>query len=98
MQEKERWAAWAAGGRTLALAWAYRRLTSTIQFLARLQILTYDEPAMSRHEELRKRKVKIGRMDLRIAATTLEHGAILVTRNSRDFKQIPGLQLEDWSQ
>jgi tRNA(fMet)-specific endonuclease VapC len=80
------------------LAWAYRRLTSTVKFLARLQILTYDEPAINRHQELRKQKVKIGRMDLRIAATVLEHGAILVTRNSRDFKQIAGLRLEDWSQ
>jgi tRNA(fMet)-specific endonuclease VapC len=80
------------------LARAYRRLTDTVRFLSRLQILTYDEAAMQRFDDLRKRKVKIGRMDLRIAATVLEHGAILVTRNSRDFKQVPGLPLEDWSQ
>jgi tRNA(fMet)-specific endonuclease VapC len=52
---------------------------------------------MDRFEQLRKQKVKIGRMDLRIAATTLEHGAILVTRNRSDFKHVPGLQIEDWS-
>jgi len=62
-----------------------------------LQILTYDEPAIRRFEELRKSKVRIGRTDLRIAATVLEQSAVLVTRNSRDFKQVPGLQLEDWS-
>ena len=67
------------------------------RFLAHLQILTYDEPAMRRYEQLRKAKIKIGRMDLRIAAVVLEQGAVLVTRNARDFKKAPGLQFEDWS-
>jgi tRNA(fMet)-specific endonuclease VapC len=79
------------------LARAYRRLADTVRFLSRLQILTYNESAMERFEELRKQKVKIGRMDLRIAATVLEHRSILVTRNTNDFKKVPGLQLEDWS-
>src|SRR6266699_249242 len=63
------------------LAWAYRRLAESISFLARLQILTYDENAMRRFEELRKQKIKIGRTDLRIASTVLESGATLVTEN-----------------
>jgi tRNA(fMet)-specific endonuclease VapC len=79
------------------LAWAYRRLTDNIRFLARLQILTYDENAMQRFEQLRKQKVKIGRTDLGIAATVLEHGATLVTENARDFKQVPGLKFVSWS-
>jgi tRNA(fMet)-specific endonuclease VapC len=79
------------------LAWAYRRLAATIRFLAQIEILDFDRPAIDRYEELRKRKLKIGKMDLRIAATVLERGAILVTRNLRDFRQVPGLQIEDWS-
>ena len=79
------------------LAWAYRRLSENVRFLARLQILTYDEHAMQRFEQLRKQKIKIGRTDLRIAATVLEHGATLVTENSRDFKQVPGLKIVSWS-
>ena len=79
------------------LAWAYGRMTKTIRFLARLQILTYDEVAMHRFEQLRKKKIKIGRTDLGIAAIALEHGATLVTENTRDFKQVPGLTITSWS-
>ena len=79
------------------LAWAYRRLSESVRFLARLNIVTYDEQAMQRFEQLRKQKIKIGRTDLRIAATVLEHGATLVTENTRDFKQVPGLKIVSWS-
>src|SRR5208337_5667020 len=54
------------------LAWAYRRLSENIRFVARLQILTYDEHAMQMFEQFRKQKIKIGRTDLRIAATVLQ--------------------------
>jgi tRNA(fMet)-specific endonuclease VapC len=79
------------------LAWAYRRLTETVRFLARMEVLTYDENAMLRFEQLRKQKIKIGRTDLRIAAAVLEYGATLVTENVRDFKQVPGLRIGSWS-
>jgi tRNA(fMet)-specific endonuclease VapC len=79
------------------LAWAYRRLAATVRFLSRVQIVDFDEAAIQRYEELKKRKVKVGTNDLRIAATVLERDAILVTRNLRDFQKVPGLRIEDWS-
>ncbi|MGH7173299.1 MAG: type II toxin-antitoxin system VapC family toxin [Gemmataceae bacterium] len=79
------------------LLWAYRRLAATTRFLSRVQIVDFEEAALRRYEELKKSKLKIGTNDLRIAATMLERNAILVTRNLRDFQQVPGLQIEDWS-
>jgi tRNA(fMet)-specific endonuclease VapC len=36
-------------------------------------------------------------MDLKIAAIVLAHDATLLTRNQKDFSQIQGLKIEDWS-
>ncbi len=79
------------------LAWAYRRLAAAVRFLSQVQIIDFNESAIRRYEQLRKSKVKVRKMDLRIAATALERGAILVKRNVRDFRQAPGLHVEDWS-
>jgi tRNA(fMet)-specific endonuclease VapC len=79
------------------LAWAYRRLAVTVRFLSRVQIVDFDEPAIRRYEELKRLKIKVRKMDLRIAATVLDRDGVLVTRNVRDFRQVPGLQIEDWS-
>jgi tRNA(fMet)-specific endonuclease VapC len=79
------------------LAWAYRRLAANVRFLARVTILDFDEAAIQRYEQLKRLRLKIGKMDLQIAATALQFGGTVVTRNIRDFKAIPGLTVQDWS-
>ena len=79
------------------LAQAYKRLAACVRFLADMEILDFSESAIQRYQDLVKLKLKIGRTDLRIAATALEYGATVVTRNRRDFQQVPGLLVEDWS-
>ncbi len=37
-------------------------------------------------------------MDLRIASIALTTDSTLVSRNLRDFKKVPGLVVEDWTQ
>ncbi len=79
------------------LARAYKRLADCVVFLGRFCILTFDEPAMELYEQLRSLKLGTKKMDLRIAAITLVHGGTLITRNVRDFRDIPNLRIADWS-
>ena len=39
---------------------------------------------------------KIGRADLLIASIAIARHSVLVTRNLRHFRQIPGVKLENW--
>jgi tRNA(fMet)-specific endonuclease VapC len=79
------------------LARVYQRLSDAVLFFARFRILSFTESAIVRYESLRAAHRRVGKNDLRISAIALEHGATVVTRNSRDFKQIAGLLIEDWS-
>jgi len=63
----------------------------------RFQVLAFPEPVILRFEHLRSMKLNVGLMDLRIAATALENGLTVISRNLRDFKRVPGLTVEDWS-
>jgi tRNA(fMet)-specific endonuclease VapC len=79
------------------LARAYKQMTDAVRFLVRFDILTFSEPAIVRYDGLRAAYRRLDKSDLRIAAIVLEHGDTLVTRNTRDFQQIAGLPIEDWS-
>ena len=46
--------------------------------------------------ELEKQGLRIGDMDMFIAATALEEDLILVTGNVKHFERIPGLKVENW--
>ena len=75
----------------------YVRLRETLEFYQSIQLVDYTADAVAYFEALRRQGIRIGTQDLRIAAIVLAQGAILVSRNSRDFAQVPGLALEDWT-
>ena len=79
------------------IALGYELLTETVRSLISTPILSYTEPAVHRFLALVRMRLNVGRMDLRIAAIALEFGAVVVTRNVRDFRRVPGLTIEDWT-
>jgi tRNA(fMet)-specific endonuclease VapC len=74
----------------------YTRLIGLVDFYSRWDILLFNEAAADRFEALRKERIRIGTMDLKIAAIALAEGALLLSANLRDFEQVPGLRVENW--
>lgn len=79
----------------------YTRFCTTVELLRRVQILNFDAAADAQYQKLLKenpplRKNRIQK-DVRIAAIALSVNATLVTRNQRDFSQIPNLLIQDWT-
>jgi tRNA(fMet)-specific endonuclease VapC len=79
------------------IEYGYQELARTVHAFAGLPILGYSVAAIARFEALKKLKLTVGRNDLRIAAIALEAGGVVVTRNLRDYRRVPGLTCEDWS-
>jgi tRNA(fMet)-specific endonuclease VapC len=76
---------------------AYTRLNLLLQDFAPRQVLDFDDAAAERYQQLVRSKVRLGTMDLKIAAIALVRNATLISRNLGDYWKVPGLQVEDWT-
>jgi tRNA(fMet)-specific endonuclease VapC len=79
------------------IADAFAGLATAAGVFGSFSIIPFPLPAIQRFERLKKLRLNAGPNDLRIAAIALEAGATVVTRNLRDFRRVPGLVSEDWS-
>jgi tRNA(fMet)-specific endonuclease VapC len=86
------------GTKPSAIERAYGQLGAAVVFFTGLQMLNFTTAAIAEYDRLKSLKLNVGKNDLRIAAIALEAGAVVVTRNARDFGRVPGLIIEDWSQ
>jgi len=68
-----------------------------IEYYRDQRLLDFDEAASHEFARLRKSGVRIGTMDLRIAAIALANDALLISRNLVDFQKVPGLRVKDWT-
>ncbi|MDB5293633.1 MAG: PilT protein domain protein [Phycisphaerales bacterium] len=76
---------------------AYLKLRELVVDFAARAMLDFDATSANEVTRLKKLKVRIGTMDLKIAAIVLAHNAKLITRNLIDFRKVPGLVAEDWA-
>ena len=72
-------------------------LTRVLQDFTEALVVPFDAVAAAVFEELVAQRVRVGTMDLRIAAIALSRRMVMVTRNTSDFRKVPGLQIEDWT-
>jgi tRNA(fMet)-specific endonuclease VapC len=72
-------------------------LTRVLQDFTEALVVPFDAVAAAVFEELVAQRVRVGTMDLRIAAIALSRRMVIVTRNTSDFRKVPGLQIEDWT-
>ena len=79
------------------LSLAYQNLRLTIESLQEFEQIDFDLEAESIYHQLRQQKIRIGTQDLRIASIVLANQATLLTRNYRDFSQVPNLIIDDWA-
>src|SRR5262245_12142472 len=65
---------------------AYARLAGFLNFLTGWRIADFDDPALDQYESLRRQRVRIGTMDLKIAAIALARNALLLSANLSDYR------------
>ena len=82
---------------TVRLIDAYSRLGALLADSGTRPVIEFDRLAYAEYVQLLKSKIRIGTMDLRIAAVSLANDALLLSRNLRDFSRVPGLRVEDWT-
>jgi tRNA(fMet)-specific endonuclease VapC len=78
-----------------ALVRGYQMMEPCLIDFNRIQVLPFDEPAAVQFDSLRP-QVRVGTMDLRIAAIAISHSLTVLTRNTVDFAKVPSLVVEDW--
>ncbi|MBE9008390.1 type II toxin-antitoxin system VapC family toxin [Fortiea sp. LEGE XX443] len=62
-----------------------------------LPFVSFDTSAATKFAQLQTQRIKLAKMDARIAAIALSRGLILLTRNHQDFGKVSGLIIEDWT-
>ena len=94
-----RFASIVKAGTKLELMVAAERLIQDEKRLTSIDVLALTDLVADEFEKLllNKKLKKIGRKDLLIACFALAHDATLVTRNTKDFANIPGLKVENWA-
>jgi tRNA(fMet)-specific endonuclease VapC len=83
--------------RPLSNKFSHTKCCSFLESYRNTAVLDFDENAAKVFQDLKSQKIRIGVMDLKIASIAISRKAILVSRNLRDFEQVPNLVVKDWT-
>lgn len=79
-----------------------RNRLALLLFLSKIAILDFDSEAADEYGKLRadleRKGTPIGPMDMLIAGHAKSEQLIVVTNNTREFKRISGLEIQDWTE
>lgn len=75
----------------------YQMMAKLIENFKVLPLVSFDAGAASTFAQLQSQKIRLAKMDARIAAIALFRRLVLLTRNDRDFSKVIGLVSEDWT-
>ncbi len=76
---------------------AYETLKQYFDYFKTLTVIEFYKNAAEIYKNLKSQKIRIGTMDLKIASIAISRSAILVSRNLKDFEEIPDLIVKDWA-
>ena len=76
---------------------AYEKLEVIWRWFLKMNVASYTSAAQARFSHIKRSCPRVKTLDLRIASIALASGSTLLSRNLRDFHQVPGLHVEDWT-
>jgi tRNA(fMet)-specific endonuclease VapC len=92
------WLSWIAAAKEIEVQVVrYHKLHRFHEDFTKRIIVDFDESSARQFQSLRTQKIRVGTMDLKIAAIALANQAKLLSRNLGDFRKTPGLDVEDWT-
>lgn len=76
------------------------KLERWIDLLQEVQVIDFDSTCAEMFGRVRgtllQQGIAVPTTDLMIASAALVHGLTMVTHNTKDYQNIPGLHLDDW--
>lgn len=76
---------------------AYEKLEVIWRWFLRMNVASYTAEAQAHFARIKRLCPRVKTLDLRIASIALATDSTLLTRNLRDFRQVPDLRAEDWT-
>lgn len=76
---------------------AYEKLEVMWRWFLKMNVTSFTAEAQACYSQIQRTSPRVKTLDLRIASIAITTESVLLTRNARDFRQVPGLRFEEWT-